>query len=71
MSHLACIVGVENLIIDCTATDELYAHLNYEECIDIVVNRIKPKRAILTHMNHTLDSVVLKGKITRRYICWV
>ena len=49
------------LIIDCLKFKTHSTHLNYEECINFI-NKIKPKKAILTNLHSDMDYSKLKKK---------
>lgn len=51
---LHCLQGVHLWIIDCLGIDPRPTHLNLEEALGWI-EKIQPERAILTHMNTTLD----------------
>ena len=53
-SSLKMIKNIELLIIDCTSYRPTSGHFNFNTCIDIVTNVIKPERAFLTHMSHEI-----------------
>ena len=48
------LAGVETWIVDCLHYKETYSHSHLEQTLRWIA-RVKPKLAILTHMNHHLD----------------
>ena len=60
------IKGVETLIISCVRKGYNPKHLVYDKVIELV-EELKPKRAILTHISHELDHFELQ-KSTPEYI---
>lgn len=46
--------GVETWIVDCLSEKPNFGHSHLEQTLQWIA-RVKPKRAILTHMNHTVD----------------
>ena len=54
------------LIIDCLKFKTHSTHLNYKECINYI-NKIKPKKAILTNLHSDMDYSKLKKKLKYKY----
>lgn len=54
--------GVEVWVVDCLQERVNIAHSHLEQTLAWIA-RVKPKRAVLTHMNHTLDYATLKAKL--------
>ncbi len=52
------------LIIGALRYKEHVAHFNVEQAVDMI-NKIKPKRAVLTHMGHELDYRSLKSQLPK------
>jgi phosphoribosyl 1,2-cyclic phosphate phosphodiesterase len=50
----AALEGVEVWLVDCLAEKPNFGHSHLEQTL-AWIERLKPKRAILTHMNHTVD----------------
>ncbi len=50
----AALEGVEVWLVDCLTEKPNYGHSHLEQTL-AWIERVKPKRAILTHMNHTVD----------------
>jgi len=50
----AALEGVEVWLVDCLTEQPNYGHSHLAQTLDWIA-RVKPKRAILTHMNHTVD----------------
>ena len=48
-------------IVDCVRYEPHYSHSHFDQTISWI-NKLKPKRAILTHMGHWLDYNELKNK---------
>jgi phosphoribosyl 1,2-cyclic phosphate phosphodiesterase len=46
--------GIKTWVVDCADIEEQYTHSHLAQTLDWL-KRVKPKRAILTHMNNTLD----------------
>jgi phosphoribosyl 1,2-cyclic phosphate phosphodiesterase len=46
--------GIDTWIVDCTRREPHPSHAHMEKTLEWI-ERIKPRRAILTHMNHTMD----------------
>ena len=46
-------------IVDCLSVDPKPTHLHLEKTLSLI-ERVKPRQAILTHMNHTLDYDTLR-----------
>lgn len=54
-----CLKGLEVWIIDCLSREPKPSHLHLEKTLQWI-EKMKPKRAILTHMNPSLDYETLK-----------
>lgn len=50
----AALEGVEVWLVDCLTEQPNYGHSHLEQTLQWI-ERLRPKRAILTHMNHTVD----------------
>jgi phosphoribosyl 1,2-cyclic phosphate phosphodiesterase len=50
----AALEGVEVWIVDCLREEPSFAHSHLEQTL-AWIERVKPRRAILTHMNHSID----------------
>jgi phosphoribosyl 1,2-cyclic phosphate phosphodiesterase len=48
------LAGVEVWIVDCLREEPSFAHSHLEQTL-AWIDRVKPRRAILTHMNHSVD----------------
>lgn len=48
------LAGIELWIVDCLMERPNFAHSHLEQTLDWIA-RVRPRRAILTHMNHTVD----------------
>lgn len=55
------LAGVELWIVDCLRYDPHPSHAHFERTMDWIA-RVAPIRAVLTHMNHTLDYNELAGR---------
>jgi phosphoribosyl 1,2-cyclic phosphate phosphodiesterase len=64
--YLKKIMNVKLLIIDCLKFKTHSTHLNYEECINYI-NKINPKKAILTNLHSDMDYSKLKKKLKHKY----
>ena len=58
----ALLAGVEVWIVGCLRADPHPAHAHLERVLQWV-ERLKPERAILTHMNHTMDYAELAATL--------
>lgn len=54
--------GLDVWVVDCLSMDPRYSHVHLEKTL-FYIDKIRPKQAILTHMNHTLDYDVLWGML--------
>ncbi len=52
------LAGVRLWIVDCLRLEPHPTHAHFEKTLEWIA-RVKPERAILTHMNHTLDYDIL------------
>lgn len=59
---LRALQGVETWIVDCVARDEKPSHCHLEKSL-YWIDQVKPKKAYLTHMNHTLDYESLRKEL--------
>ena len=57
---IAALAGVKLWIVDCLRLAPHETHANFEKTIGWI-RRVKPDRAILTHMSHSLDYDTLRG----------
>ena len=64
--YLKKLMNVKLLIIDCLKFKTHSTHLNYEECINYI-NKINPKKAILTNLHSDMDYSKLKKKLKYKY----
>ncbi len=48
------LAGIDTWIVDCLSEKPNFGHSHLEQTLEWI-RRVKPKRAILTHMNHTVD----------------
>ena len=53
--------GLDLWIVDCVRYEPHYSHSHFDQTISWI-KKLKPKRAILTHMGHWLDYTELKNK---------
>lgn len=51
---IAALDGVEVWVVDCLTEKPNFGHSHLEQTL-AWIERVRPKRAILTHMNHTVD----------------
>ncbi len=58
----AVLEGVEVWVVDCLQEKPNIAHSDLEQTLSWV-RRVGPKRAVLTHMNHTVDYATWKAKL--------
>jgi phosphoribosyl 1,2-cyclic phosphate phosphodiesterase len=58
----AALAGVEVWIVDCLRREPHPTHSHVAKTVDWVA-RVKPRRAILTHMDHTLDYRTLAAEL--------
>ena len=50
----AALAGIDTWIVDCLGEKPNFGHNHLEQTLQWIA-RVKPKRAILTHMNHSVD----------------
>lgn len=58
----AALEGVETWIVDCLQEKPNPAHSHLDQTLAWIA-RVKPRRAILTHMSHTLDYAALAARL--------
>ncbi|HYE50434.1 MAG TPA: MBL fold metallo-hydrolase [Azospirillaceae bacterium] len=58
----AVLEGVDTWIVDCTRETPHPVHAHLELTLSWI-ERLRPRRAILTHMNHTMDYDTLRAKL--------
>jgi phosphoribosyl 1,2-cyclic phosphate phosphodiesterase len=58
----AALAGVEVWVVDCLQERPNIAHSDLAQTLSWI-DRLKPKRAILTHMNHTVDYATWRAKL--------
>lgn len=56
------LAGVEVWVVDCLQERPNVAHSHLEQTLSWIA-RVKPRRAVLTHMNHTVDYATWKAKM--------
>jgi phosphoribosyl 1,2-cyclic phosphate phosphodiesterase len=56
------LAGVELWVVDCLRDDPHPTHSHYAQTLDWVA-RVKPRRAVLTHMNHTVDYATWRARL--------
>ncbi len=59
---MAVLAGVEVWLVDCLRDRPHPTHAHLEQTL-AWIDRIKPRRAILTHMNHELEYHELKDRL--------
>ncbi|MBN23200.1 MAG: MBL fold metallo-hydrolase [Bdellovibrionaceae bacterium] len=59
--------GLEFLILDCLRIKPHRTHLNLEQALEII-EEIKPKKAILTHLSHDFDYAVWNKKLPKNVV---
>ena len=64
---LSKIVNLNYLVLDCLKIDKHPSHFNLEEAL-ILINIIKPKKAILTNLHTDLDYFELKKILPKNII---
>ena len=64
---LAKLKNIKYLVIDCLRYKEHPSHYNLDGVLNLV-SLIKPKKTILTNMNHDLDYLELKKKLPKNII---
>lgn len=57
-----CLTGLDIWIVDCLSREPKPSHLHLEAVLQWI-EKMKPKKAILTHMNHSLDYETLKKEL--------
>lgn len=58
----AALEGVEVWIVDCLRFEPSFSHSHLDLTLEWI-SRVKPKRAILTHMNHDFDYETLNARL--------
>lgn len=58
----AALEGIEVWVVDCLQEKRNIAHSDLAQTL-AWIERVKPKRAVLTHMNHTVDYAAWKAKL--------
>lgn len=58
----AALEGVEVWIVDCLREEPSFAHSHLAQTLAWIA-RVKPRRAILTHMNHSIDYTELMARL--------
>jgi phosphoribosyl 1,2-cyclic phosphate phosphodiesterase len=58
----AALAGIEVWIVDCLRREPHPTHSHVAKTVEWVA-RVKPRRAILTHMDHTLDYTTLAAEL--------
>jgi len=58
----AALKGVDTWVVDCLTEQPTPAHSHLEQTLSWIA-RVKPRRAILTHMNHQVDYQTWKAKL--------
>jgi phosphoribosyl 1,2-cyclic phosphate phosphodiesterase len=61
------LMNLDYLIIDCLRKEKHPSHFNYDDAIDLI-NKIKPKKSILTNLHVDLDYFQLKKELPRNII---
>jgi len=56
--------GIQLWVVDCLQEKPNIAHSDIVQTLGWI-ERLKPKRAILTHMNHTVDYATWKAKLPK------
>jgi phosphoribosyl 1,2-cyclic phosphate phosphodiesterase len=59
---LAALAGVEVWLVDCLRDRPHPTHAHLEQTLDWIA-KIKPRRAVLTHMNHEFDYWELRNRL--------
>lgn len=59
---LTLLSGIDCWVVDCLAYEEAPTHAHLERTLSWI-EKVKPKRAILTHMSHGLDYNVLRAEL--------
>ena len=55
------------LILDCLKNSKHPSHFNFEEALELI-QKVKPKKAILTNLHTDLDYFKLKKKLPRNIV---
>ncbi|MGH6892607.1 MAG: MBL fold metallo-hydrolase [Dongiaceae bacterium] len=58
---LSKLVGLDLFIVDCLRFEPHPTHAHFDKALDWI-GRLKPKRSVLTHMNHTVDYDAIRAK---------
>ena len=58
----AALAGIDTWIVDCLQDDPSVAHSHLEQTLGWI-ERVRPRRAILTHMGHRFDYADLRGRL--------
>lgn len=53
-SSLAMLEGLDTWVVDCLSFDPHPTHSDFQATCELI-KRVKPKKAVLTHMNHSMD----------------
>jgi phosphoribosyl 1,2-cyclic phosphate phosphodiesterase len=61
------LLNLNYLIIDCLRKEKHPSHFNYEDALNLI-NKIKPKKSILTNLHVDLDYFKLKKKLPKNII---
>lgn len=64
--NLKKLINLKLLIIDCLKFKTHATHLNYKKCINYI-NKIKPKKTILTNLHTDMDYLKLKKKLKSKF----
>jgi phosphoribosyl 1,2-cyclic phosphate phosphodiesterase len=65
-NSLKKLLKLKLLIIDCLKFKKHPTHLNYNECMEII-QKIKPKKTILTNLHSDLDYKKLRVKLKKNF----
>lgn len=57
----AVLAGIRLWVVDCLREEPHQTHAHFEKTL-AWIERLKPERAVLTHMNHTLDYEVVRRR---------
>jgi phosphoribosyl 1,2-cyclic phosphate phosphodiesterase len=63
-ASFAALKGVKTWVVDCIREEPHHTHSHLEQTLQWI-ERVKPERAYLTHMNETLDYAKLAAKLPR------
>jgi phosphoribosyl 1,2-cyclic phosphate phosphodiesterase len=58
------LAGIDVWIVDCLMEAPNFAHSDLQQTLSWI-ERVKPKRAILTHMNHTIDYAAWSARLPK------